>query len=261
MTTATLGVAPTSTPSPTPTVEPTPTPTATVEPTPTATAEPTPTPTPTAVVLSPPTLAAAPSARTETTISVRFYRSPAPDLTCKPDLGYEVLGGAFPDWHDVGGFAAACEDPDPGYKFTGLTPGTTYTLSIRGYRLGEDGTVWSTASSMTATTLGTSPTAATEAEADLVPTPMPNPEPVLAPSEPQPAGDAAPEQSVAPEPEQPVAPEPDPSPEAVLPEAPTMPEPDEPSAPTPEAQPDAEGSEASGDTSTAPASSESASTP
>jgi len=205
-------------------------------------------------------MASAPSARTETTISVRFYRSPAPDLTCKPDLGYEVLGGAFPDWHDLGGFAAACDDPDPGYKFTGLTPGTTYTLSIRAYRMGEDGTVWSTASSMTATTLGTSPAAATEAEADLVPTPMPNPEPVPAPSEPQPVA-PEPEQSVAPEPEQSVAPEPEPTPEAVLPEVPAMPGPDESSAPTPEAQPDPEVAGASGDTSTEPAPSESAATP
>ena len=55
---------------------------------------------------------------------------------CKPDIGYEVQGGSFPDWHDVGGFPnAPCEDPDVGYKFGGLEPGTVYTLAIRAYRV------------------------------------------------------------------------------------------------------------------------------
>ena len=55
---------------------------------------------------------------------------------CKADIGYEVRGGGFADWQDGGGFPnCPCDNPHPGYKFSGLTPATTYVLSIRAYRL------------------------------------------------------------------------------------------------------------------------------
>lgn len=65
-----------------------------------------------------------PIARTSTTLSVRFYRPPESNGMCQPDIGYEFKGGVFNDWHDAGGFPhAPCDDPDPGYKFSGLAPG------------------------------------------------------------------------------------------------------------------------------------------
>lgn len=87
-------------------------------------------------------------------ISVRFLRSPAPDLVCKPDIGYEVLGGAFATWRDVGGFPnAPCDDPDIGYKFSSLEVNTSYTLSIRAYRITDGVKEYSTVSDLTASTL------------------------------------------------------------------------------------------------------------
>jgi len=106
-----------------------------------------------------PPLAPTPINKTTTSISVRFYRSPDPDLVCKPDIGYEVRGGAFADWRDVGGFPnAPCDDPDPGYKFSGLTTATTYVLSIRAYRLVSGvKDSYSPESSITASTLAQTP--------------------------------------------------------------------------------------------------------
>ena len=107
-----------------------------------------------------PLFAPTPTSRTMTSISVRFYRSPEPDRVCKPDVGYEVRGGTFADWHDVGGLPnGPCDNPDPGYKFSGLTPATTYVLSIRAYRLvaGVKDS-YSTESSTTASTLAPTPT-------------------------------------------------------------------------------------------------------
>lgn len=96
-----------------------------------------------------------PTARTESTISVRFDRAPAPDLVCKPYIGYEMAGGGFRGWRDVGGFPhAPCDDPDPGYKFSGLNAGTTYTLRIRAYRVVAGVKHYSLVSSVTASTLG-----------------------------------------------------------------------------------------------------------
>jgi hypothetical protein len=107
--------------------------------------------------VSPPTLAPLPTAVSTSSISIRFVRSPAPDLVCKPDIGYEVMGGAYADWVDLGGFPnAPCDDPDIGYKFSGLTAGTTYTLSLRAYRLTAGVKEYSRVVSMTATTTGTS---------------------------------------------------------------------------------------------------------
>jgi hypothetical protein len=106
-----------------------------------------------------PRLAPTPINKTTTSISVRFYRSPDPDLVCKPDIGYELRGGAFADWRDVGGFPnAPCDDPDLGYKFSGLTPATTDVLSIRAYRLvaGVKDS-YSPESSITASTLAQTP--------------------------------------------------------------------------------------------------------
>jgi hypothetical protein len=123
----------------------------------TTTGEATPPPTGTGTV-APASMYSTPTAVTTSSISVRFLRSPAPDLVCKPDIGYEVLGGAFTDWRDVGGFPnAPCDDPDPGYKFTQLTAGVTYTLSIRAYRLTGEGKEYSTASSISVLTKGVNP--------------------------------------------------------------------------------------------------------
>ena len=90
------------------------------------------TPPPSTGAPAPPSMYPTPTAATTSTISVRFLRSAAPDRVCKPDIGYEVLGGTFKDWRDVGGFPnAPCDDPDPGYKFSGLSVNTSYVLSIR----------------------------------------------------------------------------------------------------------------------------------
>lgn len=153
----------TSTPTATSTATPTPTPTATSTATPTAT----PTPTPTGPTVSAPHMAAGPSNVSATTISIRFFRAPEPDRTCQPDIGYEITGGTFTEWTDLGGFPGApCNNTSVGYKFSNLTPGTSYTLSVRAYRL-VDGVkiVHSSESSITATTLGTAPE----------PTPTPTP--------------------------------------------------------------------------------------
>jgi hypothetical protein len=162
---------PTPTPTPTPTMSPTPSPTASGSST-----------------VSAPRLASTPSNRTTTSISVRFYRSPDPDLVCKADIGYEVRGGVFADWHDVGGFPnAPCDNPDPGYKFTGLTPETTYVLSIRAYRLvaGVKDS-YSTESSITASTLAEipSPTPTPTTSPTPIPTSSPTDSPTDSPSSP-----------------------------------------------------------------------------
>ena len=116
--------------------------------------------------VNPPSMYAGPTAVTTSSISVRFLRSPAPDRVCKPDIGYEVMGGASAGWLDVGGFPnAPCDDPDPGYKFSGLMVNTTYTLSIRAYRVTNGVKEYSTASSTTVTTKGVNP-------ATLLPTPI-----------------------------------------------------------------------------------------
>ena len=108
--------------------------------------------------VNPPTMYAGPTAVTTSSISIRFLRSPSPDRVCKPDIGYEVQGGAYSGWHDVGGFPnAPCDDPDPGYKFSGLLVNTTYTLSIRAYRVTNGVKEYSAASSTTVTTKGVNP--------------------------------------------------------------------------------------------------------
>lgn len=115
-----------------------------------------------AAPLSAPTLTG-PIGRSDTTIGVRFWRVAESKAVCQDDIGYEVKGGPYAEWHDVGGFPhAPCDDPDPGYKFSGLEPSTTYRLSVRAYRIVDgDRTDFSPASSITATTLaaGPSPTA------------------------------------------------------------------------------------------------------
>ena len=93
---------------------------------------------------------------------------------CKPDIGYEVMGGTFVSWRDVGGFPKApCDDPDPGYKFSNLTPGTTYTMSVRAYRRVDDVKHYSTVSSMTTATLGVAPTPTPSPTPTVEPTPTP----------------------------------------------------------------------------------------
>lgn len=113
-----------------------------------------------AAALAAPYWAPNPTTRTESTISARFFRSPDSGMICQADIGYEMKGGQFTDWHDVGWFPhAPCDDPDPGYKFKDLGPGTTYTFSVRAYRLvGGVKTDFSSESTITATTLGATPT-------------------------------------------------------------------------------------------------------
>lgn len=113
-----------------------------------------------AAALAAPYWAPNPTSRTETTISARFFRTPDSGMICQADIGYEMKGGQFTEWHDVGWFPhAPCDDPDPGYKFKNLDPGTTYTFRVRAYRL-VDGvkTDFSSESAITVTTLGTTPT-------------------------------------------------------------------------------------------------------
>jgi hypothetical protein len=171
-----------------------------------------------------------PSNRTTTTISVRINRSPEPDRVCKPDIGYEVMGGTFADWQDVGGFATACDTAAPGYRFNGLTPNTTYTFSVRAYRLADGVKVaYSSVATLTATTLEDTTSTSTVTASEPTPTPTPEPTP-----EPSPTPEPAP------------APEPTPSPEPAEVTSPTVessPEPsDEPSGepPAPEQEPPAE---------------------
>ncbi|HQZ84299.1 MAG TPA: hypothetical protein PLB21_01550, partial [Actinomycetota bacterium] len=107
-----------------------------------------------AAALSAPLLVG-PINRSTTTLSVRFYRSAESAGVCMADIGYEFKGGIYATWHDAGGFPKApCNDPDPGYKFSGLVPATTYVLSVRSYRI-IDGvkTDFSNESSISATTL------------------------------------------------------------------------------------------------------------
>ena len=168
-----------------------------------------------------------PSNRTTTTISVRVNRSPEPDRVCKPDIGYEVMGGPFADWQDIGGFASSCDTAAPGYRFNGLAPDTSYTFSVRAYRLADGVKVaYSSVATLTATTLAdTTPTAArTTAEPSPTPTPAPEPTPT-------------PEPSPAPEP----TPMPEPA-EVTSPAVESSPDPtDEPSGepPAPEQEPPA----------------------
>ncbi|WP_281279918.1 hypothetical protein [Tessaracoccus rhinocerotis] len=175
-------------PTPTPTAEPTPTPEPTATPTGEPTGEPTPDPSPEPTA-DPNALSApgihGPTNRTLTTISVRFVRPAESDGVCQADIGYEFNRGA--GWVDAGGFSgSACTNPDPGYKFSGLSHGTTYDLQVRAYRL-VDGVKaqFSSASSLTATALG-------EAGTDPTPSPTPRPtgEPTASPS-PTPTGEPA----------------------------------------------------------------------
>jgi titin len=74
-------------------------------------------------------------------------------MVCRPDYGYEVRAGLGAAWRDVGGFPnAPCDDPDPGYKFSGLTPATTYVLSVRAYHLVDGVKVYSAEASLTVST-------------------------------------------------------------------------------------------------------------
>ncbi|SDL73749.1 hypothetical protein SAMN04488242_2640 [Tessaracoccus oleiagri] len=128
--------------------------------------------------------------RTSTTISVVIDRVAESMGVCQPDIGYEFKGGAYADWYDHGGFPnAPCDDPDPGFKFSGLAPGTTYTLSVRAYRIVDGAkTDFSPASSVTGTTLG-----------DPAPSPSPSPTPSPSPS-PSPTPTASPTPTPTPEP-------------------------------------------------------------
>ena len=74
-------------------------------------------------------------------------------MVCQSDYGYEVRAGLGAAWHDVGGFSnAPCSNPWPGYKFTGLTPWTTYVLSVRAYHLVDGAKVYSPEASLTTST-------------------------------------------------------------------------------------------------------------
>ena len=75
-----------------------------------------------------------------------------------PDYGYEVRGGQGAGWHDVGGLAQrARSNPSPGLKFTGLTPSTSYVLSVRAYHLVAGVKYYSPEASLTASTLDAPP--------------------------------------------------------------------------------------------------------
>lgn len=92
--------------------------------------------------------------KTKTEMSIRFLRSPDQDMSCGPEIGYEVKGGESSDWQDVGGFPdAPCTKTDPYYEFSSLQPGTNYQLRMRAYRL-IDGikVAFSTESGVTAST-------------------------------------------------------------------------------------------------------------
>ena len=100
-----------------------------------------------------------PSNRSATTISVVIFRTPDSGMICQLDYGYEVRAGLGAAWRDVGGFPnAPCDDPDPGYKFSGLTPSTTYVLSVRAYHIVGGVKDYSPEASLSASTLeGTTP--------------------------------------------------------------------------------------------------------
>jgi hypothetical protein len=121
-----------------------------------------------------------PIGRTSTTIGVRFYRSAESNGACRLDIGYEFKGGGYAEWHDAGTFPhAPCDDPDPGYKFSGLTPATMYRLSIRAYRtvhgVKKD---YSGASTITASTLAetapVTPESTRGTTESAIPTPTPS---------------------------------------------------------------------------------------
>lgn len=81
--------------------------------------------------LSPPPMRG-PTNRTTTSISIVINRVAESMGVCQPDIGYEFRGGSYTEWYDHGGFPnAPCDDPDPGFKFSRLAPGTTYELSAR----------------------------------------------------------------------------------------------------------------------------------
>ncbi|MCC2592243.1 hypothetical protein LKO27_02245 [Tessaracoccus sp. OS52] len=85
---------------------------------------------------------------------MRIDRSVESEGVCRPDIGYEFLGGAYTQWFDKGGFMSApCDDPDPGFKYSGLTPNTAYLLSVRAYRIVDGVRYYSTVSSITLSTL------------------------------------------------------------------------------------------------------------
>ena len=73
-------------------------------------------------------------------------------MVCQPDYGYEVRAGLGAAWHEVGGFSNDCSNPWPGYKFSGLTPWTTYVLSVRAYHLVDGAKVYSPEASLTTST-------------------------------------------------------------------------------------------------------------
>ena len=69
-----------------------------------------------------------------------------------------MLGGTFADWRDVGGFpSGSCDNAVVGYKFSGLLVNTSYTLSVRAYRITGGVKEYSTASGTTAFTKGVNP--------------------------------------------------------------------------------------------------------
>ncbi|GAB3819782.1 hypothetical protein GCM10028820_24310 [Tessaracoccus terricola] len=210
------GTDPTPSPTPTPTGEPT--------------ASPTPTPTGEPAIVSPPPMRG-PVNRTTTTISIVVDRAPESNGVCNPDFGYEFLGGAYLDWYDHGGFMTApCDDPDPGFKFSGLQPGTEYVLSVRAYRIVDGVRHYSDANSLTISTLPA------EVPQEAMPTPEPTPsaEPTLTPEPTTPSAEPTPEATpTLPQPTSEPTPEPDPTLEpepTVAPSAPTEPVP----TPTPE---------------------------
>ena len=83
-----------------------------------------------------------------------MYRVSESGGTCQPDIGYEFMGGALAGWNDHGGFGGtACDTPVPGFKFSGLLPGTTYVLSVRAYRVVDGVKSYSPVATLTATTL------------------------------------------------------------------------------------------------------------
>jgi titin len=82
---------------------------------------------------------------------VRIFRTPDSGMACQPDYAYEVRAGGAA-WRDVGGFSSECSNQSPGYKFSGLTPATTYVLSVRAYHLVDGVKVYSPAASLTTST-------------------------------------------------------------------------------------------------------------
>ena len=85
-------------------------------------------------------------------------------MVCQPDYGYEVRAGQGGSWVDVGGFANVCSSASFGYKFSGLSPSTTYVLSVRAYHLVNGTKVYSPEASLTTSTLEASTPLAADSE-------------------------------------------------------------------------------------------------